>query len=155
MKASCPVCGERLKVSVTRERQLKTSDGCKTLIIRRLRCDKCQRIHHELPDIIVPRKRYDTEVIEEVLSSQKTSAPCEESTVRRWKRWFALLLKYFQKILEMMKYLYDQNQELLDRLETILFSDPGVQAAGWLKDLVRIGVFINRWPQTRTAFQSD
>ncbi|MEW5785724.1 MAG: DUF6431 domain-containing protein, partial [Bacillota bacterium] len=31
------------------------------LIIRRLRCKNCKRVHHELPDIIVPYKRYNSE----------------------------------------------------------------------------------------------
>ena len=41
-----------------------------TLIIRRLRCRKCGRIHHELPDSIVPYKRYDADAIETKLTDK-------------------------------------------------------------------------------------
>ena len=119
-----------------------------------MRCDECRKIHHELPDIMVPRKRYEAQVIEEAISKQDSAAPCEESTLRRWKRWFALLLEYFKRILEMMKCFDAQSKKFQERLEEILFTDPQSLTAGWLKDLVRIGVNNNRWPQTRTAFQS-
>ncbi|MGI6649770.1 MAG: DUF6431 domain-containing protein [Bacillota bacterium] len=36
------------------------------LVIRRLRCRHCHRIHHELPDILVPYKRHSSESIESV-----------------------------------------------------------------------------------------
>ena len=37
------------------------------LIIRRLKCKACGRVHHELPDILVPYKRYSSESIEAVI----------------------------------------------------------------------------------------
>ncbi|WP_307545897.1 DUF6431 domain-containing protein [Paenibacillus sp. V4I5] len=33
----------------------------KLLVIRRLHCSQCLKIHHELPDCIVPYKRYESE----------------------------------------------------------------------------------------------
>jgi len=60
-----------------------------TLRIRRLRC-KCGKIHHELPDILVPYKRYEAACIEKVVSEPKGSATIalDESTICRWKAWF-------------------------------------------------------------------
>ncbi len=52
----CPVCGCcELKVIGSRKRNTLQGDGeTIILIIRRLRCRNCRRIHHELPDILVP-----------------------------------------------------------------------------------------------------
>ncbi|MGB4509265.1 MAG: DUF6431 domain-containing protein, partial [Syntrophomonadaceae bacterium] len=51
----CPCCSGGLKVIGSRPRKCVNSVGERiTLIIRRLRCVKCQRIHHELPDMLVP-----------------------------------------------------------------------------------------------------
>ena len=78
---------------------IRQSDGDRrTLIIRRLRCGRCVRLHHELPDIVVPYKRYDADTIEEVLSEKETnpSFPCETSTAVRLRVWFLLLRSYFE-----------------------------------------------------------
>lgn len=53
---------------------IRQADGdSRTLLIRRLRCGDCGRVHHELPDIVVPYKRYDSETIEEILSPKDNS----------------------------------------------------------------------------------
>ena len=72
-------------------------DSC-TLLIRRLRCGDCGRVHHELPDIVVPYKRYDSETIEEILSPKDNSPsfPGETSTASRLRLWFLLLRGYFE-----------------------------------------------------------
>ena len=66
--AICPICGEVLSVRGRRERKIIDSGGEKVkLVIRRLRCERCKRIHHELPDCIVPYKRHCSETIEAVI----------------------------------------------------------------------------------------
>ncbi|WP_261381487.1 DUF6431 domain-containing protein [Paenibacillus cremeus] len=71
-------CGERAK-----------------LIIRRLHCEACERIHHELPDLLVPYKRYAAESIEGVLSEpERTDVAADESTIYRWKSWFFAWVVY-------------------------------------------------------------
>lgn len=66
-----------------------------TLIIRRLYCEACARIHHELPDLLVPYKRYDAESIEGSLSEPKrTDIAADESTLSRWKTWFLAFAVY-------------------------------------------------------------
>jgi len=73
---------------------MKTYNGEKQhLLIRRLKCTQCGRLHNELPDILVPRKHYQTEVIENVVDdictpdNPETSCyPCER-TMARWKQW--------------------------------------------------------------------
>ena len=56
----------------------------------------CGKIHHELPDILVPFKRYTSRWIEAVIMRQKTCCVAvDESTVLRWQCWFSKLASYF------------------------------------------------------------
>lgn len=86
----CPSCGCQLRVIGSRKRKYINKAGEKiTLIIRRLKCSNCKRIHHELPDILVPYKRHESCNIEDVLKdSDNCTVVAEESTFYRWKKWF-------------------------------------------------------------------
>jgi hypothetical protein len=92
----CPCCQMSLTVVGSRSRVWLKSSGYKAkLIIRRLYCASCGRIHHELPDILVPYKRYDAESIENVLSQPSlTVVAADESTIRRWRSWFLAWVVY-------------------------------------------------------------
>ncbi|WP_267459278.1 DUF6431 domain-containing protein [Brevibacillus composti] len=49
-----------MNVIGSRRRKVASESGeVRLLVIRRLRCSQCQKIHHELPDCVVPYKRYD------------------------------------------------------------------------------------------------
>lgn len=62
----------------------KSSGDRNTLVIRRLHCEPCGKIHHELPDLVVPYKRYDAESLEGVVSEPgRTDVAADESTLRR------------------------------------------------------------------------
>lgn len=58
----------------------------KVLRIRRLQCKNCLKIHHELPDLLVPHKRYAAATIEATLD--ETEVALATSTIRRWVSWF-------------------------------------------------------------------
>jgi hypothetical protein len=70
-----------------------------TLKIRRLLCEECGVIHHELPDCIVPYKRYCAVVIENIINGQTHDAPCPENTVKRIRGWWEAVKTYFLHIL--------------------------------------------------------
>jgi hypothetical protein len=70
------------------------------LQIRRLYCGDCNRIHHELPDCIVPYKRHCAETIEKIVSGKTDDAPCETETIRRIMTGWSIVLPYFLKILD-------------------------------------------------------
>ncbi|MGI6467766.1 MAG: DUF6431 domain-containing protein [Syntrophomonadaceae bacterium] len=56
---ACPCCSGILKAISRRKRSCIDSLGEKVILsIRRLRCVECKRIHHELPDMLVPYKRH-------------------------------------------------------------------------------------------------
>ena len=66
------------------------------LSIRRLRCADCKRIHHELPDILVPYKHHVRESIETTITEEKQmSVIADESTLKRWQNWFFERADYF------------------------------------------------------------
>lgn len=65
----------------------------KACLLRRLRCDRCRRLHIELPDVLTPYKHYATEIIENVVDEVSSpddpsteDYPCER-TMQRWSEW--------------------------------------------------------------------
>ena len=149
----CPHCERALRAVGSRTRSVRRNDGSlNKLIIRRLRCDHCKRIHHELPDENVPFKRYSAKAIEEILSSREEGTyPCEISTAARLRIWFSLLHEYFERALNALKYLYKQDEQFLEELSSLIPFIPTRFSAGWLRRLVRILVNSGFWPQTRSA----
>ena len=58
----------KLKYRDTRRRIMKKEGGVVVfLLLRRLYCRKCRRLHIELPACLSPYKQYDVEVIEGVV----------------------------------------------------------------------------------------
>ena len=101
--SNCPVCQEPLLRRGTRRRVyymvVVDERKHKILIIRRLHCIKCDSIHHELPDCIVPYKRYSAETIKKVLNDQAEDVPDEPNTIRRIRGWWKAVGPYFLAIL--------------------------------------------------------
>lgn len=150
-KSHCPWCEGDLKVIGSRKRKLFRQDGSAIqLMIRRLKCVDCGAISHELPDMVVPYKRHESDTIAQALlnpvSSTKNSCSCEDSTVRRWKLWFFLLRDYLEGAVHAL-------MELLHCAAFVLLPLYPLQhqADGWLKILVRNLVNSGRWRQTRSA----
>ncbi|WP_372459238.1 DUF6431 domain-containing protein [Alkalihalobacillus deserti] len=57
---ACPCCGGAVKVIGSRKRVWYRCSGEKErLVIRRLQCKECTKIHHELLDLLIPYRRYD------------------------------------------------------------------------------------------------
>ena len=159
-KSVCPCCGNGLKVYGSRKRGSINAEGIKNiLIIRRLKCEICQKIHHELPDILVPYKRYETTCIEVVITNKATCfVAVDESTINRWRKWFSDLGGYFlDSMIALQKQLdYKAHEHLTRPHGTVLEGIIHVlnQSEGWLAQVVRILVNTKMWVQTRTAFLS-
>ncbi|MBQ9634706.1 MAG: hypothetical protein IJV12_00625 [Acidaminococcaceae bacterium] len=139
----------------SRKRFLIQSDGSKIwLIIRRLNCPHCNRIHHELPDMVIPYKRYSTQAVEDILSgAASTPLPvaCENSTIRRIRIWFSLLRSYFESCLQSLKQLFQTDADFLIEIDKMVPLEVVTLPAGWLRCLVRALVNSGRWRQTRSA----
>lgn len=88
----CPICGGELKYYDLVKRIVRTKNGfARKVIIRRLKCRKCGKVHRELPDFLFPYKQYDADIIKGVIEGLITSEtlgyedyPCE-MTMKRWK----------------------------------------------------------------------
>jgi len=70
------------------------------LMIRRLVCPCCGRLHHELPDCIVPYKRHCAETFEKIITGKTDDVPCENRTVKRILAWWMFVLPYFLNIMD-------------------------------------------------------
>ena len=154
----CPCCGGRLNVIGSRRRKYITSLSIsKVLVIRRLICVDCKRIHHELPDILVPYKRYASEAIERVVEDESPLfVTVDESTLFRWRHWFTQCAERFAGFLESIRIRYgngsveDRSVLPLSVLQRI-YHYVG-NAPGWLGRVVRTVANSNHWVQTRSAF---
>ena len=155
----CPCCQGALYVIGSRPRTWIHSDGHKTtLIIRRLRCRECRSIHHELPNLLVPFRRYEAAGMEQAIEEPSdTGIAAEESTLRRWRQWFAAWAVYAVGCLGSIARRYGHQE-----VETSLSPLPALQrmghlvgdAPGWLARVVRPLANLHLWLQTRSAFLS-
>jgi hypothetical protein len=87
--------------------RLCSTDGEKLLLsLRRLQCtnEACGRIHHELPDCLVPYKRHASASIESACTpsaeAADTGISAENSTLSRWKRWAETFAQYWIAVSE-------------------------------------------------------
>ena len=97
----CPICQSLLVMRATRQRVIWVNEEVKKiLVIRRLHCENCNRIHHELPDCLVPYKRYGAKIIESIAANNTKDAPCPIGTVRRLRGWWAAVMPYFLNIIK-------------------------------------------------------
>ena len=135
----CPICGGRFCVIGTRERKIIETDGSVTiLIIRRFCCCKCGKIHHELPDVLVPYKRHCAESIEKIIGGKGDEVSCESSTIRKIKTWWERMLPYLIGVLNSLNAKYGM-------------AFTGTSAP---KEIVRAVVNANLWVHTRSACMS-
>ena len=152
----CPLCHGLLTVSGSRPRTRRPPDGTRQiLIIRRLYCAACERIHHELPDCLVPDKRYDAESLETFATEGRTAAiAADESTLQRWEAWFSAWFLYVSGCWAALDARQPENTG-----EALPFSAglprrapwPIVAAPGWLARIVHRLVAAALWRQTRSA----
>jgi len=126
----CPICGTALLMRGWRARNMIENSGAKVkLKIRRLKCGKCKRIHHELPDCIVPYKRHSAETIENIISGSSENVPCENRTIRRIVYWWKTVLPYFLSILKSLAEKYE-----------LKFDEPPL-----FKEIIQAAVNTNNW----------
>ncbi len=136
----------------SRRRVLYKQDGsCVFLMIRRLRCADCRRISHELPDMVIPYKHYESDTIESELSesgpAQEKCCPAENSTMNRWKHWFFLRHTFFEEALSTIR-----EQHVCASVLILPLYPLYRQPEGWLRILICGIVNSGFWRQTRFAW---
>ena len=102
----CPTCNGQVTVAGSRKRKTRGIDGTPAwYVFRRLYCGNCGVTHHEIPDIVIPYKRYSTEAIKYVLSQADSndamfSFAGETSTIYRLRKWYEEELRQGRDILK-------------------------------------------------------
>lgn len=156
----CPCCGELdFKVIGSRIRKGRIETGERNLYsIRRLRCQPCWKIHHELPDLLIPYKRYEASVIEGCLEGfEPLVLEVDELTTARWVSWFSKLVEYWIQIIisllvqrqlesTLVTVLSDRSLSVLERIGRLTGDAPD-----WLARLVQPVVNHHFWLHTRFA----
>jgi hypothetical protein len=125
-----------------------------------LRCSHCRKIHHELPDCIVPYKRYESACVEQVVTESEavSTVAADDATLRRWRMWFREQAEYLLGALRSIVIRFHPNpveklsvpsQPAHHRIGHYVGDGPG-----WLARIVRPVVNSNLWVHTRSAFLS-
>ena len=141
----CPYCSGELRYRDSRLRIRKHEGGSHDhLVIRRFRCTACQSYHNELPDVLLPYKHYEAEVVSGVLDGVVTPDDQDSedypsvSTMLYWLRWFLMNLANIEG------YLRNAGYHILGLGKGILFSDQSLLGAvrkkysDWLEKTIRI-----------------
>ena len=130
----CPACrGTALIGKGWRKRKLiKGNETVLTMNIHRIRCKDCNKMHHVLPDIIVPYKRHDSGNIDKVTENILSESIYDESTINRIKAWWRKILLYLAA--------FELNKSEIE-----------IPLKPTVKQVVCILVNANLWPRTHTA----
>ncbi len=124
----CPCCGGLLHYRDSRKRIRKREGGHKEfLMIRRLYCPHCRRLHNELPDCLVPYKHYSADTVAGVLDGIVTPEdddaedyPCLQ-TMHRWMDWLKHNRANMDGCLRRVGHtVFGLGEELLFRCESVL-----------------------------------
>lgn len=124
-----------------------------------MQCEVCRRIHHELPDLLVPYKRYTAESMEQVIDDRKPmDVAADESTLYRWHAWFRKWIRYVSGCFQSIAKRFQLDFPVWngsDSLQTVLreFGRKGA-SPGWLANIVRPVANAHFWVHTRSAFLS-
>jgi len=146
----------------SRKRKIVHATGEKSvLVIRRMRCTACRKIHHELPDCIVPYKRYEAACVENVITSEpsEVDAAADNSTLYRWRSWFCSMATCWLGCLESIAIRYQldvvKESSVPSQAAHHRFGRYVGDAVGWLARVVRPVTNSSLWVHTRSAWLSN
>ena len=162
----CPNCGQQLVYHCRVNRALRDTTGIKKLYsIRILKCENktCPATYHrELPDIIIPYRRYDAESIEEAIehSNSDITVAVDQSTIYRWRKWFKRSELYIVMALLSVSAVigeYTKISSLVNEKQKGSAPKEKIQSIvgrkiKWLSEAVRILVNASKWKINRSAF---
>jgi hypothetical protein len=149
----CPICFKELSSYGRRNRTFYLTDYEKKLLsIRRLRCRFCNKIHHELPNLLVPHKLHCRKTVQSCIDADKKKAYprfCAPSTVSKIKKWFKRYATYFFQALIARQARYHPNEAIFSSMDEFR------QQKTWLKKLVWDLVNYNLWIKTNKSKYSS
>lgn len=136
----CPVCGGRLFVHGTCKRKVKDeTEQVQELRLRVLECKECGHTHRELPEELVPYKRYSAEALCRIKEQPDicTAEPTVRQRILLWLSWFLC---------------YARNIAHAQSLCGLVSSEPsGAHLYRQLLYFVRLVVNTGFWEQHRSA----
>lgn len=154
----CPCCDGPLKVAGSKERVWYRSSGTRhLLIIRRLHCVSCTKMHNELPDVLIPYKRYGVESIEPVVDGvEPIEVAADDATLVRWRQWFMTWATYALGCLNSiaMRFQLEVPEESSSGSPQTVLQAIGREkgtTTGWLANVVRPIANTHLWLHTRSA----
>lgn len=113
-KLYCPNCGMEL---IYRDSRLRIWRHCNKptdrIMIHRMLCPTCKKLHTVLPDVLVPHKHYGASEIEAVLESKVRSDEVSDSTAVRWNQWIKGNKIQIEGVLKFLKL---DNEDILPEL---------------------------------------
>ena len=144
----CPVCGGKLKKKGWVSRICRKEDGSEeTYKIENRKCKNksCRKSHRLLPDILLPYKHYEADLIEAVIDGLVgeddpglEDGP-SESTVKRWREWGRrLAIEAEGKIRSAAYRILDLPEEFLGSRGSLLEKIKERLVQGWLPVTMRI-----------------
>ncbi len=118
------------------------------IIVRRMKCPSCRKLHIELPDCLVPYKQYAAEIIENEIDGVVSEdslctedCPCDK-TVKRWNKWLLNLNpQILRSLFLILKSLMMNFEFSVDVKDILLYARKF--GAGWMT-LVSRAVLIQR-----------
>lgn len=139
------------------------------IVVRRLICEECGKLHRELPDFLLPHKHYPTQCIEAEIDSggqNKKTEDCGErihaypelSTCMRWKHEFT---QKREKLNEMQLLVWKRansscfSHTAYASCNYSLFMERKKTGVSWLADGVRTAVNAGLFFCTEFAFSMD
>lgn len=132
----CPCCGGKLLKNGSRLRGAMNMEKKDRIYrLRRFRCKICDRVHHELPSCLLPRKRYEAEIYEHVIAGQLDGIEWDEKTITKIQRWGVSLLKQYVMIME-PSYQNKMCGGLGEEGCALLLMQANLPAKGWIYILV-------------------
>jgi hypothetical protein len=138
-KSVCTICaGNLIVIGIRRRCVITAEDEKKIYRIRRLRCvESCGKIHHELPDSIIPYKRYSAETIEKIEENRVAGLSIESATIVKLMKFIKRIRTLYQNAVSGLK----------EKYRDLEFPESPL-----LRKLVRILVNGNLWAHTRSAY---
>lgn len=143
----CPVCkkGRLVFRDYCRRILRHEADDPEWLEVPRHQCDNpgCSKIHRMLPDIMVPYKHYQEEVIVDAVDERLDPATSDdrpsERLVRLWKCWIAANILNIDGYLKSIGHReLGFGEELLRSGDSILRKLRRSSPEGWLKTILRM-----------------
>lgn len=149
----CPQCGAGALRSIGRRRRCAIwPDGVKRYyLIPRFYCRHCGKIHHALPDFMIPFKQHTAQLVEQIVEMAGTRGnqdfiPCYDNTIKNLREWFDSIASEIAERLECLLHLTQSSARAssLQRIRNAVEVD-----RGWLKKAVATLVNKNCWVTTR------